>query len=63
MLDADGQGIILTNATFAANIDKYDIIKNHTSKSFSSFENMTSKVYTKPRNEGVFLDQDQVMSY
>ena len=59
MLDADGQGIILTNATFAANIDKYDIIKNHTSKSFSSFENMTSKVYTKPRNEGVFLDVAQ----
>ena len=59
MLDADGQGIILTNATFAANIDKYDIIKNHTSKSFSSFEDMTSKVYAKPRNEGVFLDVAQ----
>ena len=55
MLDADGQGIILTNATFGANIDRYDIIKNHTKKS-SSFENMTSKVYVKPRNGGVFLD-------
>ena len=59
MLDADGQGIILTNATFVANIDKYNIIKNHTSKSLSIFENMTSKVYAKPRNEGVFLDVAQ----
>ena len=30
MLDADGQGIILTNSTFAANIDKYGTIKNFT---------------------------------
>ena len=59
MLDADGQGIILTNATFVANIDKYDIIKNHTSKSLSLFDNMTSIVYAKPRNEGVFLDVAQ----
>ena len=59
MLDADGQGIVLTNATFVANIDKYDIIKNHTGKTLSPFENMTSKVYAKPRNEGVFLDVAQ----
>ena len=59
MLDADGQGIILTNATFTANIDKYDIIKNHTTKSISPFENMTSQVYVKPRNDGVFLDIEQ----
>ena len=26
MLDADGQGLILTNATFAANIDQYGTI-------------------------------------
>jgi hypothetical protein len=29
MLDPDGQGIILTNATFSANIDKYNTIKNY----------------------------------
>ena len=28
MLDPDGQGIILTNSTFHANISKYDVIQN-----------------------------------
>lgn len=51
MLDADGQGIILTNATFVANIDEYNIIRNY-SKPIS--ENYTSSVY-KTR-DGVFLD-------
>ena len=41
MLDPDGQGIILTNATFAANISKYDTIRNFT-KPIS--ENVTSSV-------------------
>ena len=30
MLDADGQGIILTNTTLIANIDKYGILRNYT---------------------------------
>jgi len=51
MLDADGQGIILTNATFIANIDKYEILRNYTKK---LPENVTSSVYIK--REGVFLD-------
>ena len=55
MLDADGQGIILTNATFAANIDKYGTIKNF-SKSKISELNTTSSVYVKPKNEGVYLN-------
>ena len=33
MLDADGQGIILTNATFAANIDQYGTCLLYTSPS------------------------------
>src|SRR3989338_10892195 len=51
MLDADGQGIILTNATFIANIDKYGILRNYTKH---LPENVTSSVYIK--REGVFLD-------
>ncbi len=51
MLDADGQGIILTNATFIANIDKYGILRNDTK---TLPENVTSSVYIK--REGVFLD-------
>ena len=51
MLDADGQGIILTNATFIANIDKYGILRNYTKP---LPENVTSSVYIK--REGVFLD-------
>jgi len=56
MLDPDGQGIVLTNATFVANIDQYRTIHNFT----KTFEyNTTSKVIVKPRNGGVFLDIDQ----
>src|SRR3989338_11284247 len=51
MLDADGQGIVLTNATFIANIDKYGILRNYTKH---LPENVTSSVYIK--REGVFLD-------
>ncbi len=51
MLDADGQGIILTNATFFAYIDKYEIIRNY-SKPIPS--NLTSSVYVT--RDGVFLD-------
>ena len=51
MLDPDGQGLILTNATFAANIDQYRTIKNFTK---STMYNTTSDVYVKPRNGGVF---------
>jgi len=55
MLDADGQGIILTNATFAANIDQYGTIKNFTKSKISEL-NTTSSVYVKPRNDGVYLN-------
>ena len=30
MLDADGQGLVLTNSTFAAKINKYGVMKNFT---------------------------------
>jgi len=51
MLDPDGQGIILTNATFYANISKYDTIRNYTKP---LLDNMTSSVYLT--RDGVFLD-------
>ena len=56
MLDPDGQGLILTNATFAANIDQYGTIKNFTK---SEKYNTTSNVYTKARGNGVFLNIEQ----
>ena len=55
MLDADGQGIIITNATFAANIDKYGTMKNFSSHKISGL-NTTSSVYLKAKNDGVFLN-------
>jgi hypothetical protein len=51
MLDPDGQGIILTNATFTANISKYDTIRNFTTP---IADNVTSSVYHT--RDGVFLD-------
>ena len=54
MLDPDGQGIILTNATFAANISKYDTIRNFTKP---NLENVTSSIYHT--RDGVFLDISQ----
>ena len=51
MLDPDGQGIIITNATFYAHIDEDHIIHNY-SKSIPP--NMTSSVYVS--KDGVFLD-------
>jgi subtilisin family serine protease len=54
MLDPDGQGIILTNATFAANISQYDTIRNHTKP---ILDNVTSSVYHT--RDGVFLDISQ----
>ena len=56
MLDPDGQGLILTNATFAANIDQYGTMKNFTK---SANYNSTSDVYVKARNGGVFLNIEQ----
>lgn len=53
MLDADGQGIVLTNATFAANIDSDGILRNHEEEP----DHTTSVVYRT--HEGVFLDIDQ----
>ena len=54
MLDPDGQGIILTNATFAANISKYDTVRNFT---MPIVDNVTSSVYHT--RDGVFLDISQ----
>ena len=54
MLDPDGQGIILTNATFTAYINEYGTIKNY-EKEIPS--NMTSSVYFT--RDGVFLDMSQ----
>ena len=54
MLDPDGQGIVLTNATFFAYIDENEIIRNY-SKPIPS--HMTSSVYVS--RDGVFLDISQ----
>jgi len=51
MLDADGQGIVLTNATFFAFIDRDGIIRNYTR---ALPENITSSVYRT--DDGVYLD-------
>ena len=56
MLDPDGQGLILTNATFAANIDQYGTLKNFTK---SAQPTTTSDVYVKSRDGGVFLNIEQ----
>jgi subtilisin family serine protease len=49
MLDADGQGIVLTNSTFIAFIDKDEIIRNYTKPLPSG---ITSSVYKT--KDGVF---------
>ncbi|MFQ5782905.1 MAG: S8 family serine peptidase [Nitrosopumilus sp.] len=54
MLDPDGQGIILTNATFFAFIDENEIIRNY-SKPIPA--QMTSSAYVT--KQGVFLDISQ----
>ena len=54
MLDPDGQGIILTNATFFANIDKDGILRNSTKK---LPDDVTSEIYRTKK--GVFLDISQ----
>lgn len=54
MLDPDGQGIVLTNATFFASIDNNEIIRNY-SKPIPS--HMTSSAYVT--HDGVFLDVSQ----
>ena len=58
MLYADGQGIILTNATFAANIDQYGTMKNFSKYKLDGL-NTTSSVYVKSKNDGVFLNLEQ----
>ncbi|MCA9828563.1 MAG: S8 family serine peptidase [Nitrosopumilus sp.] len=54
MLDPDGQGIVLTNATFFAYVDNDEIVRNYT-KPIPS--HMTSSVYVT--RDGVFLDISQ----
>src|SRR5579872_97794 len=51
MIDADGQGIVLTNATFVANINDKGTIQNYT---HGIPKNVTSSVYVT--SKGVFLD-------
>jgi len=51
MIDADGQGIVLTNATFVANIDSKGVIQNYT---HTIPKNVTSFVYVT--SNGVFLN-------
>jgi hypothetical protein len=51
MIDADGQGLVLTNATFIANINDKGIIKNYTA---TIPKNITSNVYVN--SKGVFLN-------
>jgi len=51
MIDADGQGLVLTNATFIANINDKGIIKNYTT---TIPKNITSNVYVN--SKGVFLN-------
>ncbi|MXX20391.1 MAG: S8 family serine peptidase [Cenarchaeum sp. SB0661_bin_35] len=52
MLDPDGQGIVMTNATFAAHIDDDGLIRN-----ISEIGNNTSRVYVD--DTGVYLDINQ----
>ena len=54
MLDADGQGIVLTNATFVANINENGIIRNYTEP---LPKKATSSVYIT--RDGVFLNMNQ----
>ena len=58
MLDADGQGIVLTNATFAANIDGNGVVRSFgRAAEEAARENHTSVVYRS--RDGVFLDVEQ----
>jgi len=62
MLDADGQGLVLTNATFIANIDKYGVLANITKPVIEKInrsleKNATSTVYLT--KNGVFLNLKQ----
>ncbi len=50
MIDADGQGLVLTNTTFVANINK-GVVQNYTK---AIPKNATSSVYVT--SKGVFLD-------
>ncbi|MDE1812726.1 MAG: S8 family serine peptidase [Thaumarchaeota archaeon] len=51
MIDADGQGLVLTNTTFVANINSKGIVQNYTNV---IPKNVTSSVYVT--SKGVFLD-------
>ena len=54
MLDADGQGLVLTNSTFAAKINKYGVMKNFTKGESPPPADVTSTVYVS--TDGVFLN-------
>ena len=58
MLDADGQGLVLTNSTFVANI-KYGKVYNFTSN-ITLPTNATSNIYQS--RDGVFLNTQSVNS-
>ena len=54
MLDADGQGLVLTNSTFAAKINKNGVMKNFTKGDIPPPPGVTSTVYVS--SDGVFLN-------
>ena len=54
MLDADGQGIVLTNTTFVANVDQNGVLRDYDE---TLPKNVDSSVYIT--KEGVFLDIKQ----
>jgi hypothetical protein len=54
MIDADGQGLVLTNATFIANINDQGFIRNYT---HPIPKNITSSVYVT--SNGIFLNLNQ----
>jgi hypothetical protein len=62
MLDADGQGLVLTNATFIANINNLGMVENATKKFIEEKnrtlpKNATSTVYVT--KDGVFLSMNK----
>ena len=61
MLDPDGQGIILTNNTFYANIDENQIIRNFSNQAKQKLEtdNLQSISTIYVNNDGVFLNVEK----
>ena len=54
MLDPDGQGLVLTNSTFAVKTTNYGVVKNFTKDEIGPLPNVTSTAYVS--SDGVFLN-------